>query len=52
MVEERFVPYQVILDSGPLSPTEDLATAIVAARQAQAFGQFAQFIKKGRRNHP
>jgi hypothetical protein len=51
MVEERYVPYQVILNSDPLSPIEDLATAIVEARQAQAFGEFVQCIKKGRQNH-
>jgi hypothetical protein len=47
MTEEPFVPYQVILANGPLSSAEDLATAIVPARQAQAFGQLVQCIKKG-----
>ena len=47
MTEELFVPYQVILANGPLSPAEDLATAIVAARQAQAFGHVVQCIRKG-----
>jgi hypothetical protein len=47
--EDAFVPYRVILANGPLSPTEDLDTAIVAARQAQALGQSVERIKQGAR---
>jgi hypothetical protein len=47
--EDTFVPYRVILANGPLSPTEDLDTAIVAARQAQALGQSVERIEQGAR---
>jgi hypothetical protein len=35
---DPFVPYTVILDNGPLSPAEDLETAIMAAAQSRASG--------------
>jgi hypothetical protein len=44
-----FVLYRVILANGPLSPTEDLDTAIIAARQAQALGQSVERIEQGAR---
>jgi len=44
-----FVPYRVILANGPLSPTEDLDTAIIAARQAQALGESVERIEQGAR---
>jgi hypothetical protein len=47
--EDTFVPYRVILANGPLSPTEDLDTAIIAARQAQALGQSVERIEQGAR---
>jgi hypothetical protein len=37
----------VILINGPLSPAEDLETAIIAAAQAQALGQSVMCIKQG-----
>ena len=46
---DDFVPYRVILANGPLSPTEDLDTAIIAARQAQALGQSVERIEQGAR---
>jgi hypothetical protein len=36
---DPFVPYTVILDTGPLSPAEDLETAIMAAAQSRASGR-------------
>jgi hypothetical protein len=47
--DDPFVPYRVILANGPLSPTEDLDTAIIAARQAQALGQSVERIEQGAR---
>ena len=47
--EDAFVPYRVILANGPLSPTKDLDTAIIAARQAQALGQSVERIEQGTR---
>jgi hypothetical protein len=47
--DDPFVPYRVILANGPLSPTEDLDTAIIAARQAQALGQSVKRIEQGAR---
>jgi hypothetical protein len=47
--DDPFVPYRVILVSGPPSPTEDLDTAIIAARQAQALGQSVERIEQGAR---
>jgi hypothetical protein len=41
-----FDPFVVILNSGPLSPAEDLETAIIAAAQAQALGQTVLQIKR------
>jgi hypothetical protein len=32
-------PYTVILDNGPLSPAEDLESAIMAAAQSRASGR-------------
>ena len=46
---DPFVPYRVILANGPLSPTEDLDTAIIAARQARALGQSVERIEQGAR---
>ena len=42
-----FMPYRVVLASGPLSPAEDINTAIVAARQSQALGQYVERIEQG-----
>jgi hypothetical protein len=37
-----------MLDSGPpLSPAEDLETALLAARQAEALGRKAMWIRRG-----
>jgi hypothetical protein len=47
MSDGPFVPYVVILSSGPLSPAEDLETAIVAAAQSQSRGQMALRIERG-----
>ena len=47
MSDGPFLPYTVILMSGPLSPAEDLETAIIAAAQAQALGQLVLYIKQG-----
>jgi hypothetical protein len=47
MSDGPFLPYVVILMSGPLSPAEDLETAIIAAAQAQALGQLVMCIKQG-----
>jgi hypothetical protein len=46
-MSDDFVPYRVVLASGPLSPAEDINTAIVAARQAQALGQYVERIEQG-----
>lgn len=46
-MSDDFVPYRVILAGGPLSPAEDLNTAIIAARQAQALGQYVERIERG-----
>jgi hypothetical protein len=42
-----FVPYVVVLSSGPLSPAEDLETAIIAAAQEQAHGHLVVRIECG-----
>ena len=47
MSDGAFLPYMVILMNGPLSPAEDLETAIIAAAQAQALGQLVLYIKQG-----
>ena len=47
LMSDEFVPYRVVLASGPLSPAEDISTAIVAARQAQALGQYVERIEQG-----
>jgi hypothetical protein len=46
-MSDDFVPYRVVLASGALSPAEDINTAIVAARQAQALGQYVERIEQG-----
>jgi len=46
MNDDQFVTYVVILRNGPLSPAEDLETAIVAAAQAQALGQMVLRIEQ------
>jgi hypothetical protein len=46
-MSDDFMPYRVVLASGPLSPAEDINTAIVAARQAQALGQYVERIEQG-----
>ena len=46
-MSDDFMPYRVVLASGPLSPAEDINTAIVAARQAQALGQFVERTEQG-----
>jgi hypothetical protein len=47
MSDGPFVPYVVILSSGPLSPAENLETAIIVAAQSQAFGQTVLRIERG-----
>jgi hypothetical protein len=47
MSDDLPVPYRVVLASGPLSPAEDLETAIIAARQSQALGQYVERIEQG-----
>jgi hypothetical protein len=47
MSDGPFEPYVVILSSGPLSPAEDLETAIVVAAQSQSFGQAVLRIECG-----
>jgi hypothetical protein len=47
MSDGPFVPYVVILSDGPLSPAEDLETAITAAAQSQACGQLVVRIERG-----
>ncbi|HUI35815.1 MAG TPA: hypothetical protein VLX67_09850 [Stellaceae bacterium] len=47
MSDGPFVPYVVILSSGPLSPAEDLETAVIAAAQEQSLGQLALRIEHG-----
>jgi hypothetical protein len=47
MSDELPVPYRVVLASGPLSPAEDLDTALIAARQSQASGQYVERIEQG-----
>jgi hypothetical protein len=47
MSDDLPVPYRVVLASGPLSPAEDLDTAIIAARQAKASGQYVERIEQG-----
>jgi hypothetical protein len=44
---DPFVPYTVILDTGPLSPAEDLETAIMAAAQSRAAGRSVVRINCG-----
>jgi hypothetical protein len=46
-MSDDFMPYRVVLASGPLSPAEDINTAIVAARQSQALGQYVERIEQG-----
>jgi hypothetical protein len=47
-MDHQFTPYTVIMNKGaPLSPTEDLHTAIIAATQAQALGQSVARIERG-----
>jgi hypothetical protein len=47
-MDDQFRPYTVIMNKGgPLSPTEDLDTAIIAAAQAQALGQSVARIERG-----
>ena len=46
-MNEDFEPYRVVLANGPLSPAEDINTAIVAARQAQALGHLVERIEQG-----
>jgi hypothetical protein len=46
-MSEDFVSYRVVLACGPLSPAEDINTAIVAARQSQALGQYVERIEQG-----
>jgi len=46
MNDDQFATYVVILRNGPLSPAEDLETAIVAAAQAQALGQLVLRIEQ------
>jgi hypothetical protein len=47
MSDDLPLPYRVVLASGPLSPTEDLETAIIAARQSQALGRYVERIEQG-----
>jgi hypothetical protein len=47
MRDDLPIPYRVVLASGPLSPAEDLDTAIIAARQSQALGQAVERIEQG-----
>ena len=47
MSDGPFVPYVVVLSSGPLSPAEDLSTAVIAAAQAQSRGQVILQIEQG-----
>jgi hypothetical protein len=47
MSDDLPLPYRVVLASGPLSPAEDLDTAIIAARQSQALGQYVERIEQG-----
>jgi hypothetical protein len=44
---DPFAPYTVLLDNGPLSPAEDLDSAIVAAAQSQAVGRSVVRIERG-----
>lgn len=47
-MDDQFASYTVIMDKGwPLSPAEDLETAIIAAVQAQALGQSVARIERG-----
>jgi hypothetical protein len=47
MSDDVPAPYRVVLASGTLSPAEDLETAIIAARQEQALGQYVERIEQG-----
>jgi hypothetical protein len=47
MSDDVSVPYRVVLASGSLSPAEDLDTALIAARQEQALGQYVERIEQG-----
>jgi hypothetical protein len=44
---DQFIPYNVILNHGLLSPAEDLETAIIAAAQSEASGNPVARIERG-----
>jgi hypothetical protein len=47
-MDDQLASYTVIMEmGGPLSPAEDLETAIIAAAQAQALGQSVARIERG-----
>lgn len=47
MSDDQLVSYVVVLRNGPLSPAEDIETAIVAAARAQALGRSVLRIEQG-----